>query len=89
VNVDYPQGQYLRPTLSGQGIEVSPFNSAAVSIYWTIITCMYVLHLTDVCVPFSVLHTSDVPTVELSVSAMAYFSSCLLKKSPSTVGEPK
>lgn len=89
MNVDYPQGQYLRPTLNGQGLEVSPFNSAAVSIYWTIITCMYVLHLTDLCAPFSVLHTSDLPTVELSVSAMAFFSFCLSKKSPSTVGETR
>jgi hypothetical protein len=41
VNAEYPQGQYLRPTLSGQGLEVSPFYSACISIYWTIITCTY------------------------------------------------
>lgn len=38
VNENYPQGEYLRPTVSHFGVEVSPFNSIPNSIYWVITT---------------------------------------------------
>lgn len=39
VNSDYPLGQYLRLNLEQNGLQVSPYRSACVGIYWTIITC--------------------------------------------------
>ena len=38
VTSDYPEGAYLRPTLLGDDEEVSPYQSIALSIYYTIIT---------------------------------------------------
>ena len=49
VSADYPKGEFMRPNIDGIGTSVSPFKSALVGIYWTIITCKYarphVLHL--------------------------------------------
>ena len=39
VSADYPRGEFLRPNIDGIGSSVSPFKSACVGIYWTIITC--------------------------------------------------
>jgi hypothetical protein len=39
VSADYPKGEFMRPNIDGIGTSVSPFKSALVGIYWTIITC--------------------------------------------------
>lgn len=39
INADYPDGAYLRVTLDGTGLEISPFTSIPDSIYYVIITC--------------------------------------------------
>ena len=39
VTADFPQGQYLRKSLNGYDIEVSPFKSIPTAMYYVIITC--------------------------------------------------
>lgn len=39
VSADYPRGEFMRPNIDGVGSSVSPFKSACVGIYWTIVTC--------------------------------------------------
>jgi len=39
VNSDYPFGQYLRPDVTGSGLEITMFTSIPDSIYWAIVTC--------------------------------------------------
>ena len=34
----YPEGEYLRPTVSAYGLEVSPFNSIPTAFYWVLTT---------------------------------------------------
>lgn len=38
VNTDYPNGEYLRPSISGYTKEASTFDSILVSMYWTVTT---------------------------------------------------
>lgn len=38
VTADFPSGAYLRTTMNGQGLEVSPFVSVPTSIYWVVTT---------------------------------------------------
>ena len=41
VSADFPKGEFMRPNIDGIGTSVSPFKSALVGMYWTIITCKY------------------------------------------------
>ena len=38
VTADYPDGEYLRASVNGVGIEVSPFLSIPTSMYWVVTT---------------------------------------------------
>lgn len=39
VTSEYPNGEYLRATISGEGLEVSPYVSIPTSMYWVMTTC--------------------------------------------------
>ena len=38
VTEEFPDGAFLRPTVTGRGKEESPFTSMALSLYWVVVT---------------------------------------------------
>jgi hypothetical protein len=38
VTEEFPEGAFLRPTVTGRGKEESPFTSMALSLYWVVVT---------------------------------------------------
>ena len=43
VSEDFPRGEFMRRNIDGIGTSVSPFKSAGVGMYWTIVTCTYAI----------------------------------------------
>lgn len=48
---EYPQGAFLRPTVTGRGKEESPFTSMALSLYWVVVTVTSVGYGEDIMSP--------------------------------------